>query len=197
MRAADHRVSIDDVPVVERVTVEAAVSEVEARGLTPDGVDDLEVYRLVMSPVEFKRLKNRLAKLRLEAAPQLPFGVELDPERHKRRLRALVDRPNGEAYPTQWEIISECRLPGRLMLVPGREFTVAGIRGRLRFRHMVRTDTGEVWLDGWDSEGRWRSVRPERVRTVHRKVEDPAPFDAIAGPVTGSEASTKPTLTGH
>jgi hypothetical protein len=181
MRAADHRASINDVPVVGRVSVEAAVAELEAGGLAADGADDLEVYRLVMSPAQFKRLQNRLATLRLQAEPQLPFGADVEADWKRERLEAWAYRPNGEPLPSSWSPRTEVRLPGRLKLVPGREFTVSGIRGRLRFRHGIVTDNGEFWLDGWDSEGRCRSVHPDRVRTVHRKSKTRPPLVRLRG----------------
>ena len=84
---------------------------------------------------------------------ELPFGVDLSVD--LRRLRLPLE--------------PECSLPKRLKLVPGREFTARGVRGRLRFRGVQRNGLGEWWIEAFDCDGRWRSIAPDRVRRVHRK----------------------------
>lgn len=181
LRSSPTRVQLIDVgpPISERVSVDDAMTEVRERGIASVVSADLEVYRLVMSPVEFKRLCNRLDR-ELAAFHQqqnhaswsdvaLPFGADIEADVRRERLESWGDRPNGEPFPLSWTVESECQIPGRLKLVVGREFTVRGVRGRLRFRHAVRTDAGEWWVEGWDLDGRCRSVDPSRVRVVHAK----------------------------
>jgi hypothetical protein len=73
-------------------------------------------------------------------------------------------------FPEHWDVQDEFRPEGRHPLTTGREFSVTGHRGRVRFRHAVtNTRTGDVWIDAWDKDGRARSFRPERIRTVHSR----------------------------
>ncbi len=69
----------------------------------------------------------------------------------------------------------EIKIPGRLVLTPGREFTARGIRGRLRFRRAVIPEDGEPWVDGHDRDGRCRSVRISKIKTVHAKSKTKIP----------------------
>ncbi|MCP4968227.1 MAG: hypothetical protein GY926_23705 [bacterium] len=72
--------------------------------------------------------------------------------------------------------LDEWKIDGRLKLTPGREFTVQGIRGRLRFSRAVKPHDGTpAWVEGFDRDGRWRSIRTERVRTVHTKTKTTPP----------------------
>lgn len=160
------------------VSVREAWAQLRARGVGDLSADELEVYRLVMLPASFKRLCLRLdAEVTATArngvavveALELPFGADLGEEVRRARRRAWVDRPNGEPLPRSWSVATEFRVSGRLKLVPGREFSVSGERGRFRFRHAVVTDSGERWIEAWDARGRFRSIRPERVRVVHAK----------------------------
>lgn len=74
------------------------------------------------------------------------------------------------------EYLDELKVPGRLKLVEGREFTAHGVRGRLRFRRAVKPHDGtEPWVEGFDRDGRWRSIRPDRIRTVHAKAKTSPP----------------------
>lgn len=69
--------------------------------------------------------------------------------------------------PPGWSINNRAKLHGR-EVAEGDELTVRGIRGRVRFLRHVTTGAAE-WVDVIAPlEGGWRSVRPERVRTVHR-----------------------------
>jgi len=53
----------------------------------------------------------------------------------------------------------------------GRELTVEGM-GRVRFCALVTNPrNGARWLDVIDRHGRWRSARPDRVKTVHTKIK--------------------------
>lgn len=62
---------------------------------------------------------------------------------------------------------TSARLNGRLV-EDGTELTVRG-KGRVRFKaHVVNPRNGAEWLDVIDRRGRWASVRPEAVSTVHR-----------------------------
>lgn len=69
-----------------------------------------------------------------------------------------------------WTISTEYRHNGRV-LTPGTEVSVRGMRGRYRFVKHVARPNGIEWVDLWGGPGKeesFRSVRPERIRTVHR-----------------------------
>ncbi len=173
LRDAPHRTTVPG-PAVARSTAATAFEELAASGLGEICGSDLEVYRLVLSPAEFKRLCNRLdaaladhAKRAVEV--ELPFGADLQPEADRERRRRWAHRPGGEPLPLSWTVHEVWRNPGRLVLTPGREFSARGVRGRLRFRHTITTDCGECWVEAFDRDGRYRSLDPSRVRTVHRK----------------------------
>ncbi len=183
-RRAPHRFSLDDLAPKpgKRLRATDAMKQVEASGVAEVGIDDLELYRLLLSPVEFKRFLNRLDKAVADhwrqvnhaswTEPELPFGSDIDAEaKHKRLMTDWCDRPDGEPFPPSWTVTTVFQIPGRLKLVAGREFTVRGVRGRLRFRHAVTTNTGDTWVDGWDASGRCHSICVDRVRTVHAKAK--------------------------
>ena len=178
LRSAPHRVDSDRLaPKAARATAARAFDQLSAGGLDEVCSSDLEVYRLVMLPAEFKRLCHRLDaaladihRNRMEVSElALPFGSDLQPAADRERGRRWAHRPNGEPFPTTWTVHEVWRIPGRMVLVQGREFTAAGVRGRLRFRHAIVTAAGESWVEAFDREGRYRSLAPDRVRTVHRK----------------------------
>lgn len=68
-----------------------------------------------------------------------------------------------------WTVTAHARVNGRV-LVPGRELTIRGERGRFRFVKHVRNDaTGREWIDvygGVKGHETLRSFRPERIRAV-------------------------------
>ncbi len=152
LRASPHRSGVHDVaPILPRSTAADALAELQAAGLDQVGADDLETYRVVLSPAEFKRLEHRLAAVVAEHwrnhQGELPFGTDMAAE---------------------WTITEEFKLPGRPLLTPGREFSVWGFRGRLVFHRAVSTGSGALWLEGWDEDDRCRAITPDRVRTIHR-----------------------------
>ncbi len=164
LRASPSRVGIHDgAPIACRSTAAEALSELRAAGLDQVGADDLEPYRVVLSPAEFKRLEHRLAAAVAEHwrnhQGELPFGTDMAAE---------------------WTITEEFKLPGRPQLVPGREFSVWGFRGRLVFHRAVTTDSGAMWLEAWDEDDRCRAITPDRVRTIHRTTR-PIPDDSLRG----------------
>lgn len=56
-------------------------------------------------------------------------------------------------------------------LEPGTEVSIAGERGRFRFRSAATTSGGRIVCDfigGPAGHEQWRSFYPERIRTVHR-----------------------------
>ena len=79
-----------------------------------------------------------------------------------RRRKTTIER-----IPDGWVIETQTRVHGR-WLTPGTEFKVAGERGRFRFTRIVETDSS-TWIDARDKDGRFRSFRTDRVRTVHIK----------------------------
>lgn len=69
-------------------------------------------------------------------------------------------------YPPGWQVSDRFVWNGRHIEV-GTELTVRGIRGRVRFVKHVVTDKAE-WVDAIDRDKHFRSIAPERIRTVHR-----------------------------
>lgn len=66
--------------------------------------------------------------------------------------------------------LDEYRLHRRL-LRPGTEVSIRGERGRFVFNHATVASTGAVsltFVGGPPGAEKWRSFRPDRVRTVHR-----------------------------
>lgn len=63
----------------------------------------------------------------------------------------------------------ETSLHGR-RVVRGQELSVTGIRGRARFLSEATTTAGKRWWDIITADERARSIRPDRVKTVHREV---------------------------
>lgn len=64
---------------------------------------------------------------------------------------------------------TEVKIPRRRLVEAGDELTIAGIRGRCSFVRYVRHESGAEWLDVTTSRGFSRTVRPEAVKTVHRR----------------------------
>jgi hypothetical protein len=79
----------------------------------------------------------------------------------------------GKTVSTTWK-------RGNRTVVPGTEISVRGLRGRLKFRQHVVLDDGRAWIDLVGDTG-FHSVRPERVKTVHRVSKmRPARVGAVA-----------------
>lgn len=68
---------------------------------------------------------------------------------------------------TPWNVSTSWRR-GTVTLTPGTELSVRGIRGRVKFRQHVTLPDGRTWIDVVHPEFGFHSVRPERVRVVHR-----------------------------
>lgn len=69
-----------------------------------------------------------------------------------------------------WTVAHEWTRNGR-RVIPGTELRISGERGRFRFVKYVSRPNGTSWVDvigGPKGFEKWRSFRPERVRTVHR-----------------------------
>lgn len=86
--SSPHRFSVNDLaPAGKRVSSRDAMAQLRARGLDDVRSDDLEVYRLVMLPADFKRLCHRLDQALVEhrnkvnqaawSDVELPFGADL------------------------------------------------------------------------------------------------------------------------
>lgn len=66
--------------------------------------------------------------------------------------------------------LDEYRLRRRI-LRPGAEVSIRGERGRFAFQYATTASTGAVsltFIGGPPGAEKWRSFRPDRVRTVHR-----------------------------
>lgn len=73
----------------------------------------------------------------------------------------------GPLHPQHWEVSEEAVANGR-HLTPSTEVSVSGERGRFLFlRHVRNTRTGSEWVDLLQGK-RFRSFRPEAIKTVHR-----------------------------
>lgn len=70
--------------------------------------------------------------------------------------------------PEGWDVEVEWTSPTGRHCQPGTEVKIRGQRGRFKFDRHVSTQRAE-WIDVKDSQGRFRSFRPQDVRTVHRK----------------------------
>ena len=68
--------------------------------------------------------------------------------------------------PEGWKVETTVRLNHQLV-TPGTELSVKGIRGRVRFIKQVTTSTA-TWIDVFDRDAHFRSVRPAAVKRVHR-----------------------------
>ncbi len=180
--SAPHRFNLNDLAPHPGKALKAseAMKQVEGQGVDQVGADDLELYKLLLSPAEYKRFLHRLDKAVADhwrnlnrsqwTETELPFGTDIDAQmKEDRRQAEWVTRADGEPFPPSWTVTTEYLIPGRLKLIVGREFSVRGLRGRLRFRHAVTTDGGDVWVDGWDTAGRCHSIGIDRVRVVHAK----------------------------
>lgn len=69
--------------------------------------------------------------------------------------------------PDTWVVNTEFVANGR-HLAPGTEVKIRGERGRFRFDRHVFNGSVE-WIDARDQDGRFRSFRIERIKTVHIK----------------------------
>ncbi len=84
-------------------------------------------------------------------------------------------RPKPKPEPEHWEVHYEVKLEGLGQLREKSQFSVrAGAvgrqPGRYVFRRMVfNLSTGESWVDARRPDGHRCSVRPEVIKTVHRK----------------------------
>ena len=119
-RAVGHRFSTDDLaPPAGRLSARDALTQLQDRGLDQVSGSDLEVYRLVMLPAEFKRLCARLDRAVIAhyeqtrrgawSAEGLPFGTDLQPAVDRERRRRWAHRPNGEPLPRCWSVETECQ----------------------------------------------------------------------------------------
>ncbi len=87
----------------------------------------------------------------------------------KKKTQPVVDdaaevlpKPNAD-----WIVTEEFQHNGR-WLRPGTEFTVTGVRGRLRFQSHTKTPTAE-WIDCFSTDRQYRAFYPHRIKTVHSK----------------------------
>jgi hypothetical protein len=88
------------------------------------------------------------------------------PRRKKKEQQPEVNRPELPPLPSaSWVVTDEFQVHGR-WLKPGTEFTVEGVRGRMRFLSHTQTPTAE-WIDCFSTDKQYRAFRPERVKTVH------------------------------
>jgi hypothetical protein len=69
--------------------------------------------------------------------------------------------------PDTWVVSTAFTANGR-HLTPGIEIKIRGERGRFRFDRHVHNGNVE-WVDVRDQDGRFRSFRVERIKTVHIK----------------------------
>lgn len=74
--------------------------------------------------------------------------------------------------PVDWQVSTTLQVHGRTLTPDGPTVSVAGLKGRYRLMQHVTTPTTE-WVDLIDTNPgttrRIRSVRRERIKTVHRK----------------------------
>lgn len=71
--------------------------------------------------------------------------------------------------PEHFKIKTEVQVHGR-WLRPGTEFTVHGVKGRLRFiRHVTNTNTNTDWVEAFSINKQFRAFYPDRITTVHTK----------------------------
>jgi hypothetical protein len=84
------------------------------------------------------------------------------------RKKKAVEAPVEEREPLHdWTTSDEFQHNGR-WLRPGTEFTVHGVKGRLRFiKHVLNNATGAAWVEGFDLDRHYRAFRPDRIKTVH------------------------------
>jgi hypothetical protein len=85
----------------------------------------------------------------------------------------MSPRPSGSTTPPRVDTsriyTAETTIHGR-HVTRGTELAADGIRGRVAFIAHVRHVDGVEWLDVVDTRGRSRSIRPDKIRTVHRRV---------------------------
>lgn len=84
----------------------------------------------------------------------------------KRPLAAEQPRPGVTGTPRTVETVWR---RGAVAVTPGAELSVRGIRGRVKFRAHVILADGREWVDVVHPEYGFYSVRPARVRVVHRR----------------------------
>jgi hypothetical protein len=71
--------------------------------------------------------------------------------------------------PADWKVSTETSINGR-RVEPGTPLSITGVRGRVEFVQHVRRDDGVEWIDVIQpGHVGFRSFRPDRVRTVHRR----------------------------
>lgn len=76
-------------------------------------------------------------------------------------------RVKQKPLPEGWVVTEHLVANGR-HVEKGTELTVRGIRGRVKFIKHVRTPKAE-WLEVLDRDQHFRSIYPDRVKTVHWK----------------------------
>lgn len=73
--------------------------------------------------------------------------------------------------PDHLTISTEYQHNGR-WLHPGTEFSVHGVKGRLRFiRHVSNSQTETDWVECFAVNKQFRAFYPDRIKTVHIKTK--------------------------
>lgn len=73
--------------------------------------------------------------------------------------------------PEHLTISEEFQHNGR-WLHPGTEFSVHGVKGRLRFiRHVINAQTETNWVECFADNKQFRAFYPDRIKTVHIKTK--------------------------
>jgi hypothetical protein len=79
-------------------------------------------------------------------------------------------RKKEAATPEHLTITDSYQYRGR-WLRPGTEFSVHGVKGRLRFlRHVANSQTETDWVEARDIDKHFRAFYPDRIKTVHSTV---------------------------
>lgn len=82
-----------------------------------------------------------------------------------------IKKAKPQPLPVGWVVTERVRSESGRWIEPGTELTVQGIRGRVKFvKHVKVMAEGEVqaeWIDVIDRHSHFRSVRPEKIKTVH------------------------------
>lgn len=72
--------------------------------------------------------------------------------------------------PEHLTVSEEFQVHGR-WLRPGTEFTVHGVKGRLRFiRHVANSETETEWVEAFSVDKQFRAFYPDRIKTVHSTI---------------------------